>query len=1161
MAFTHLHVHTEYSLLDGSSKIKELTARAKELGMDSLAITDHGVMYGVIDFYRAAKEVGIKPILGCEVYVAPGSRFDRENTGGEDRYYHLVLLAENDQGYKNLMKIVSKGFVEGFYYKPRVDYEVLETYHEGVIALSACLAGEVQKYLARGMYEEAMRSAQRYEGIFGKNNFFLELQDHGLPEQKMVNQGLLRLSRDTGIELVATNDIHYTFAEDEKAHDILLCIQTGKKVADEDRMRYAGGQYYCKSEKEMQALFPYAREALENTHKIAERCNVEIEFGVTKLPKYEVPEGFDSWTYLNHLCREGFKTRYPKDDGTLSRRLDYELDVIRTMGYVDYFLIVWDFINYARSKDIMVGPGRGSAAGSIVSYTLGITNIDPVRYNLLFERFLNPERVSMPDIDVDFCYERRQEVIDYVVEKYGKDQVVQIVTFGTLAAKGVVRDVGRVLDLPYAMCDSIAKMIPNDLGMTLDKAIAANPDLRKLYNEDPQVKYLIDMSKRLEGLPRHTSMHAAGVVIGSRSIDEFVPLSKAADGTITTQFTMTTIEELGLLKMDFLGLRTLTVIQNAVHLAEKDYGISIDIDHIDFDDKRVLESIGTGRTEGVFQLESGGMKSFMKELKPENLEDIIAGISLYRPGPMDFIPRYLKGKNDKSSITYECPQLESILSPTYGCIVYQEQVMQIVRDLAGYTMGRSDLVRRAMSKKKTAVMEKERQNFVYGNEAEGVKGCIANGIDEKTANHIYDEMIDFAKYAFNKSHAAAYAVVSYQTAYLKYYYPKEFMAALMSSVMENVSKFSEYILNCRRMMNIAVLPPDINEGESGFSVSGGGIRYGLSAIKSVGKPVVDAILEERAKNGKFRTMEDFINRMTQREVNRRTLENFIKSGALDSLPGTRRQKMAVGPALLENKARERKNAFEGQLSLFDIAGEEEKKEFEVVFPDVGEYAKEELLAFEKDILGVYISGHPLDDYEALWRKNITATAADFIVDEETEEAVVKDGIKAVIGGLVTGKTVKTTRTGQLMAFITLEDLMGSVEVIVFPRDYENNRDLLTEDEKLFIRGRVSLGDEPVGKLVCEQVIPFDAVSRQLWLQFEDMAGYQAAEAELMELLKSSEGNDQVIIYLKKERAKKMLPPNWNVMADAGLLNRLYCKVGEKNVKVVEMTLDKSWKMN
>ena len=1154
MAFTHLHVHTEYSLLDGSSKIKELTARAKELGMDSMAITDHGVMYGVIDFYRAAREVGIKPILGCEVYVAPGSRFDRESGAGEDRYYHLVLLAENNTGYKNLMKIVSKGFVDGFYYKPRVDLKLLTTYHEGIIALSACLAGEVQKYLARSMYEEAKRSALRYHEIFGKDHFYLELQDHGMPEQKMVNQGLLRLSQDTGLELVATNDIHYTYAEDAKAHDILLCIQTGKKVTDEDRMRYEGGQYYCKSEEEMRKLFPYAQEAIDNTHKIAERCNVEIEFGVTKLPKYQVPEGFDSWTYLNHLCREGFKTRYPDDNGTLSRRLDYELGVIRTMGYVDYFLIVWDFINYARSQNIMVGPGRGSAAGSIVSYTLGITNIDPVRYNLLFERFLNPERVSMPDIDVDFCYERRQEVIDYVVRKYGKDQVVQIVTFGTLAAKGVVRDVGRVLDLPYAMCDSIAKMIPNDLGMTLDKALTANPDLKKLYNEDEQVKYLIDMSKRLEGLPRHTSMHAAGVVIGSRSIDEFVPLSRAADGTITTQFTMTTIEELGLLKMDFLGLRTLTVIQNAVRLAEKDYGIKLDMDHIDYNDKKVLESIGTGRTEGVFQLESGGMKSFMKELKPENLEDIIAGISLYRPGPMDFIPRYLKGKNDKNSITYECPQLEPILSPTYGCIVYQEQVMQIVRDLAGYTMGRSDLVRRAMSKKKTAVMEKERQNFVYGNEAEGVKGCIANGIDEKTANHIYDEMIDFAKYAFNKSHAAAYAVVSYQTAYLKYYYPKEFMAALMSSVMDNVSKFSEYILTCRRMMDIAILPPDINEGESGFSVSGDGIRYGLSAIKSVGRPVVDAILEERKKNGIFSSMEDFINRMTNKEVNRRTIENFIKSGAMDSLPGTRRQKVAVAPILLDNKARERKNAWEGQMSLFDLVSEEEKKEYQVSFPDVGEYSKEELLAFEKDILGVYISGHPLDDYEGLWRKNITATSADFIVDEETEEAVVKDGMKVVIGGLVAGKVVKTTRSNQLMAFITLEDLMGSVEVIVFPKNYEADRDVLTEDSKIFIKGRVSLGDEPVGKLVCEKVIPFSKVPRQLWLQFEDKEIYQAMEGEILGILKESEGPDSVVIYLKKERAKKILPANWKVEAAGELMETLICKLGEKNVKLVEKNL-------
>ena len=887
MAFTHLHVHTEYSLLDGSCKIKELAARAKELGMDSMAVTDHGVMYGVIDFYRAAKEVGIKPIIGCEVYVAPGSRFDRETSNGEDRYYHLVLLAENDTGYHNLMKIVSRGFVDGFYYKPRVDYEVLETYHEGVIALSACLAGEVQRYLARGMYEEACRSARHYEDIFGKGNFFLELQDHGIPTQKTVNQGLMRMSRELSMDLVATNDIHYILAEDAAAHDILLCIQTGKKVSDENRMRYEGGQYYVKSEEEMRALFPYAQEAIDNTHKIAERCNVEIEFGVTKLPKYEVPEGYDSWSYLNKLCQDGMAKRYPNDDGTLQERLSYELGVIHNMGYVDYFLIVWDFIHFARSHDIMVGPGRGSAAGSIVSYCLEITNIDPVRYDLLFERFLNPERVSMPDIDIDFCFERRQEVIDYVVEKYGKDQVVQIVTFGTLAAKGVVRDVGRVLDLPYARCDAIAKMIPGDLGMTLEKALKQSPDLREAYQNDDEVRYLIDMARRLEGLPRHTSMHAAGVVIGQRAMDEFVPLSRASDGTITTQFTMTTLEELGLLKMDFLGLRTLTVIQNAVRQAEENYGVHLVMEEIDYNDKDVLASIGTGKCDGIFQLESSGMKSFMKELRPENLEDIIAGISLYRPGPMDFIPRYLKGKNDKDSITYECPQLEHILGPTYGCIVYQEQVMQIVRDLAGYTMGRSDLVRRAMSKKKAAVMEKERQNFVYGNQEENVKGCIENGIDEKTANHIYDEMIDFARYAFNKSHAACYAVVAYQTAYLKYYYPKEFFAALMTSVMDNVGKVSEYILTCRQM-GIRILPPDINEGQSGFSVSGDAIRYGLSAIKSIGRNVVDEIIRERQNNGLFTSIDDFVERMGGREVNKRTLENFIKAGAMDSLPGNRK---------------------------------------------------------------------------------------------------------------------------------------------------------------------------------------------------------------------------------------------------------------------------------
>ena len=792
MNFAHLHVHTEYSLLDGSNKIKEYVARVKELGMTAAAITDHGVMYGVIDFYRAARAAGINPVLGCEVYVAPGSRFDKTAVGrDEDRYYHLVLLAENNTGYANLMKIVSRAFTEGYYYKPRVDYELLETYHEGIIALSACLAGEVQRNLARGMYEEGKKAALHYEQIFGKGNFFLELQDHGIPEQRTVNQQLMRLSQEIGIDLVATNDVHYTYAEDEKPHDILLCLQTGKKLADEDRMRYEGGQYYVKSKEEMAALFPYAPEALENTQKIADRCHVEIEFGVTKLPKFDVPEGFTSWEYLNKLCFDGLKRRYGEDpDPALVERLNYELGVIKSMGYVDYFLIVWDFIHFAKSNGIMVGPGRGSAAGSIVAYTLAITNIDPIRYQLLFERFLNPERVSMPDIDVDFCFERRQEVIDYVVRKYGKDRVVQIVTFGTLQARGVLRDVGRVMDLPYAFVDSIAKMIPKELNITLDKSLKMNHELKKLYDEDPQVKELIDMSKRLEGLPRHASMHAAGVVIGKTAIDEYVPLATGADNAAVTQFTMTTIEELGLLKMDFLGLRTLTVIQDAEKMVRRKVP-DFDITKIDPTDKEVYEMIGNGHTEGVFQLESSGMKSFMKELKPQNMEDIIAGISLYRPGPMDFIPRYIEGKNHQESIHYECEQMEEILEPTYGCIVYQEQVMQIVMKLAGYTLGRSDLVRRAMSKKKGDVMIKERQNFVYGNEEEGIPGCINNGIDEKTANQIWDEMLDFAKYAFNKSHAAAYAVVAYRTAYLRCHYPVEFMAALLTSVLGNTNKISE----------------------------------------------------------------------------------------------------------------------------------------------------------------------------------------------------------------------------------------------------------------------------------------------------------------------------------------------------------------------------------
>ena len=1156
MEFTHLHVHTEYSLLDGSNKIKEYVARVKELGMDSAAITDHGVMYGVIDFYRAAKEAGIKPILGCDIYEAPVSGFDREPGGsGDDRYYHMVLLAENQQGYQNLMKIVSIGFVEGFYYKPRVDVETLERYHEGIIALSACLAGEIPRYLQRGMYEEAKKSAEKYRDIFGEDNFFLELQDHGIPEQKLVNQQLMRLSQETGIQLVCTNDIHYTYAEDQTSHDILLCIQTNKKVDDEDRMRYEGGQYYVKSPQEMEELFPYAPQALKNTHKIARRCNVEIEFGVTKLPKYDVPEGYTSWEYLNKLCHEGLDERYHPVTDQLRQRLDFELETIRTMGYVDYFLIVWDFIKYARDHDIIVGPGRGSAAGSLVSYTLGITKLDPMRYQLLFERFLNPERVSMPDIDVDFCFERRQEVIDYVVEKYGKDRVVQIVTFGTMAARGVIRDVGRALDLPYARVDSIAKMVPNELNITIKKALDMNRELRNLYEEDPEVHYLIDMSRRLEGLPRHTSMHAAGVVISQKEVDEYVPLSRASDGSITTQFTMTTLEELGLLKMDFLGLRTLTVIQNAVKLAQKTEGRVIDIDQIDYNDPKVLELIGSGKTEGVFQLESGGMKNFMKELKPRSLEDIIAGISLYRPGPMDFIPRYIRGKDHPETVTYDCPQLEEILKPTYGCIVYQEQVMQIVRDLAGYTLGRSDLVRRAMSKKKESVMAKERQNFVYGNEEEGIPGCISNGISEQTANKIFDDMTDFAKYAFNKSHAAAYAVVSYQTAWLKYYYPVEFMAALMTSCVENPSKVAEYILTCRQM-KIDILPPDINESEGVFSVEKGAIRYGLNAIKGIGKPVQKSIVEERKRGGCFTSLRDLVQRLTGKEVNKRTLENFIKAGALDSLGGTRKQLMMVYAQVMDDVNLEKKSSVEGQMTLFDMMGEEEKQEYELKLPDVGEYDREVLLGFEKEVLGIYISGHPLEEYEKTWRKNISAVTSDFYPDEDTGYPRVADGSKQTIGGMITEKTIKYTKQNKTMAFLTIEDLVGTVEVVVFPRDYEQNVSVMQEDAKVFIRGRVSAEDDRPSKLICERITPFGEMPRQLWIQFPSKAEYEKEVQGLYDILKTSDGSDEVVLYLKKERAMKKLPPSRSVRIEQHLVSDLSARYGADNVKVVEKSIEK-----
>ena len=1155
MNFTHLHVHTEYSLLDGSGKIKEMVHRAKELGMDALAITDHGVMYGVIDFYRACKAEGIRPVIGCEVYVAPDSRFNKEGAQNDKRYYHLVLLAENQQGYQNLMKIVSKGFTEGFYYKPRVDHELLQQYHEGLIALSACLAGEVPTALRMGQYDEAKKRALTLQKIFGEKNFFLELQDHGIPAQKTVNQGLLRLHEDTGIPLVATNDIHYTLAEDAVPHDILLCIQTLSKVSDENRMRYEGGQYYMKSPEEMERLFPYAKEALQNTWEISNRCNVEIVFGEYKLPRFDVPEGYTAKAYLRMLCEEGLKTRYPDCWQQHRERLGYEISTIENMGFVDYFLIVWDFIRYAREHDIPVGPGRGSAAGSIVAYSLRITDIDPIRYHLLFERFLNPERLTMPDIDIDFCYERRQEVIDYVVRKYGSDRVVQIVTFGTLAARGVIRDVGRALDLSYNRVDSVAKMIPMELGITIDKALTMNSELRELWETDEEIRNLIEMSKRLEGLPRHTSMHAAGVVIANAPADEYVPLSCSGDGTVTTQYTMTTLEELGLLKMDFLGLRTLTVLKNAEELARK-RDADFTLNEISYEDANIYELLASGKTEGVFQLESSGMKSFMKELKPHNLEDVIAGISLYRPGPMDFIPKYIKGKDHPDAIEYDCRELEPILEPTYGCIVYQEQVMQIVRDLAGYSYGRSDLVRRAMSKKKAAVMEKERQNFVYGNPDEGVPGCGAIGISEAVANKIYDEMTDFAKYAFNKSHAACYAVVAYQTAYMKYYYPVEFMAALITSVIENSGKVAGYIANLRQM-GIELLPPDINEGFANFSVGmkngKSAVRYGLSAIKGLGKSVIDGIVQEREAGGPYKDLADFISRLTGKEVNKRTIENFIKAGAFDSLPGTRKQKMQVYAQIMDGVLQEKKNSMSGQLSLFEFM-EEDVSPVSVTYPNCGEFEKQELLALEKEVLGFYVSGHPLQDDMAMIQKTATRSTVDFALNEETGLPGVEDGATEIIGGMIVDKKLLTTRSNAMMCFLTLEDVSGTVEIIVFPKDYEKYKAKLNLDARLFVKGKVSAEEEKAAKLICQSICPFDEIPKEIWIRFPDKEAYQKESEKLAELLAKSDGAAPVVIYCDRERQILRLPNNLTARTDAEFLDRLRElygteKIGIKNTKI------------
>ena len=1156
MSFTHLHLHTGFSLLDGSSKISELVKRVKELGMDACAITDHGVMYGVIEFYKACKAEGIKPIIGCEVYVAPNSRFEKGTEKSAKRYNHLILLAENDTGHKNLMKIVSRGFTEGFYYKPRVDYELLREYHEGIIASSACLAGIVPTKLREGDYEGAKAEALRLRDVFGEKNFFLELQDHGLPEQKFVNQGLMRISAETGIPLIATNDCHYLYKEDAEAHDVLICIQTQKIVTDDDRMKYEGGQFYVKSPEEMKEIFHYIPEAIENTEKIAERCNVEIEFGKYHLPEYPVPEGYTAISYLNKLCEDGFKSRYEgiteDEENELRARLKYEIDTISNMGFVDYFLIVWDYINFAKENNIAVGPGRGSAAGSIVAYCLGITGVDPIKYNLLFERFLNPERVTMPDIDIDFCVLRRQEVIDYVTEKYGREKVVQIVTFGTMAAKMVIRDVGRALDLPYSFCDKVAKMIPNELKMNIDKALKDNPDLMQLYEENEEAKKLIDLSRRLEGLPRHTSIHAAGVVISKREVDSYVPISTSSDGAVTTQYTMETIEQLGLLKMDFLGLRNLTVIEKAVELVNRNRRKSgqedFDIEKIDMEDENIYLMISEGKTEGVFQLESPGMTGFMKKLRPDNIEDIIAGISLYRPGPMEFIDDYINGKRNSTEIEYDCEELKPILKSTYGCIVYQEQVMQIVRELAGYSYGQSDLLRRAMSKKKDSVMRQERQNFVYGDETKGIPGCVAKGVSEQVANKIYDKMIDFAKYAFNRSHAAAYAFITYQTAYLKYYYPKEYMAALLTSVMSNTGKVSEYILSSKNM-GIAILPPDVNEGEGNFTAVKEGIRYGMSAIKGLGENVTETIVKDREERGEYKSLSDLVERLSG-ILNKKGLEALIKSGALDGLSGTRREKMAVYEQVLDSVSHEKHSKMAGQLSLFDIAPQEDLSALEVKMPVLGEFDMETKLAFEKEMIGIYLSGHPLYDYQDFLRGICNTNSMDFAYDEEEERVNVRSDMNYVLGGIAAGVNIKLTRNNQRMAFITLEDLVGNIEVIVFPRDFEKFKNVIEEGRKYIISGKASLEENADAKLIAGKIIPFEEIPREVWLQFENKAKLEEIEPKLNEIFINNKGNAKVMLYCREEKQVKQVNTVKGISYSESVTALLKEKLGEENVKIV-----------
>lgn len=1186
MDFTHLHVHTGYSLLDGAAKIKELVHRAKELGYDSLAITDHGVMYGVIEFYEACLAEGIKPILGCEVYVSPGSRFDREASKGDDRYYHLVLLAENDTGYHNLSKIVTRGFTEGFYYKPRVDMEVLQEFHEGIIALSACLAGEVAVKLRRGDYEGAKEAAIRHRDIFGEDNYFLEMQNHGILEQQTVIAGVMRLSRELGIPMVVTNDSHYIYKEDWEAHDVLLCIQTGSKVTDEVRMRYEKGQFYLKSKEEMAELFPFATEALENTHRIAERCNVNIVFGEQKVPQFDVPEGYTAETYLESLVYDGMEKKYgiAKDEDAAAQssgnaakireRIDYELSVIKSMGFVDYFLIVWDFIHFAKTHGIAVGPGRGSAVGSVVAYCLDITTIEPLQYNLLFERFLNPERVSMPDIDIDFCYMRRQEVIDYCVKKYGEECVTQIIAYQTMGARNVVRDVGRVMDIPYSVCDRLAKAIPAELDMTIDIALKTSKDFQDMYNGSDEIKKLVDIARRLEGLPRNAGMHAAGVVIGREAIEEYAPLSVGAEGAVVTQYEKNTVEHLGMLKMDFLGLRTVTVIQDTVKLIKQTTGRDIDIDNIDYNDKNILGLMSQGKTEGMFQLESEGMRNFMMKLKPQSLDDVIAGVALFRPGPMQFIDDYIRGKENRSLVHYDTPELEEILEPTYGCIIYQEQVMQIVMKLAGYTMGRSDLVRRAMAKKKPEVLEKERKNFVYGNEELGVPGCVANGISETVANKIFDEMMKFAEYAFNKSHSVAYAVLAAQTAYLKYYYPVEFMAALMSSVIDNNDKVAKYINVCRQM-NVEVIAPNINEGVGNFSISDGRIRYGLSGIKSVGSAVIERVVEEREAGGEFKDLQDFLTRMPSKYSNKKTVEALILSGAFDGMGANRRQMIQALPVIASEAAAERKNKEAGQMSLFDFMGEEFAQMTQFKYPGVPEYEDSEKLALEKGVLGIYVSGHPLAQDAGLMDEITTAQSTDFAPEEDDDEQLegesdrLRDNENYTVGGIITGITVKLTKTNQNMAFVTLEDMVGQLEIIVFPRDYEKYRELLRVDERIFVHGRASVGDKD-SKLILSNILTFDdakagkrfAASRpwakqtakrqpeasmQLWVLFDNLEDYTKNERAFMSILEEYKGGCPVFVQLKEPRQAKNMGRGFLVDEKSGVVAALCMEYGRDRV--------------